>query len=278
MVLFQAVKRALLLLMCFLVCSMLTGTTSLTSSFEPQRSIPVFASAQAGFTIMTFNIHHGEGLDGKVNLEQISDLIRQQNADVIALQEVDRYRLRSGFVDQAKELAERLHMYVSFAPSLTYSVGQYGNALLSRYPIQGSTYFLLPGAQERRSLLLADILIGAQPIRIAATHLGLSNEDRRAQLSKIAEIVSTTEGPLVLAGDFNEVHTEVDPFWRPDSSVQLSQIPFQSLLTSTFIDGKKIDYLFANIKNIDPAWTVQTISSDHFPVMAFIPLRSWVRV
>ncbi|SDN35928.1 hypothetical protein SAMN04487897_102629 [Paenibacillus sp. yr247] len=59
---------------------------------------------------MTFNIHHGEGLE---------------KADVIALQEVDRYRLRSGFVDQAKALAEQLGMDMRFAPSLTYMLGQY---------------------------------------------------------------------------------------------------------------------------------------------------------
>ena len=79
------------------------------------------------------------------DIKRIADLIQNEKADVIALQEVDRYRWRSGYVDQAKELAELLGMDMRFAPSLIYTAGQYGNAILSRYPIEDSSYTLLPG-------------------------------------------------------------------------------------------------------------------------------------
>jgi endonuclease/exonuclease/phosphatase family metal-dependent hydrolase len=102
--------------------------------------------------VMTFNIRHGRGLDGRVNLGRIARVIRDARAGVVGLQEVDRhYGDRSGFVDQAGSLAAALDMRVVYGPTLDLEPPppgrprrQFGNAVLSAYPIQDSDNVLLP--------------------------------------------------------------------------------------------------------------------------------------
>ncbi|GGI46302.1 hypothetical protein GCM10008018_16440 [Paenibacillus marchantiophytorum] len=235
----------------------------------------VQTTTPAGLTIMTFNIHHGEGLDGTVNMKRIAALIAGEQADIIALQEVDRYRLRSGFVDQAKELADLLGMQMVFAPSLTYMVGQYGNVILSRFPIKDHSYELLPGKLETRSLLTATIQVGSESVQVAATHLGLSQADRTAQLARISEILAGSKEPQIVAGDFN---MELESFLTKMDIMKLTNIPLRPTMKATLADGKSIDDLFTNWPHIGSAWTIPTNYSDHFPVITRIPLGSWVRV
>ena len=72
---------------------------------------------------MTFNIHHGEGLDGKVDLDRISKVILEANADAVALQEVDRNTRRAGGVDMVQELGKRTDMHVAFGSNLDFQGG-----------------------------------------------------------------------------------------------------------------------------------------------------------
>jgi endonuclease/exonuclease/phosphatase family metal-dependent hydrolase len=71
--------------------------------------------------VMCFNIHHGVGLDGRLDLERIARVAESQAAEVVGLQEVDRhFSTRSDFVDQARWLADRLSMHVVFGANLSY--------------------------------------------------------------------------------------------------------------------------------------------------------------
>jgi endonuclease/exonuclease/phosphatase family metal-dependent hydrolase len=264
----------LLIAMIFMITSSI-DQASLQKDPVPFPSLAVTTTTPASFTIMTFNIHHAEGLDGKVNLNRIAELLKNEHADVIALQEVDRYRLRSGYVDQARELAQLLGMHMCFSPSLTYTVGQYGNAILSRYPIIDSNWLLLPGEKERRSLLSATLRIGSDDIQIEATHLGLSTADRTAQIAQISKTLSSIHRPLVLAGDFN---MEADPRKLESLLNHVSPIPLQKGFTPTIAGGKEIDHLFTDMVNLQPAWSLPTTLSDHFPVVARILLGPAVRV
>lgn len=263
-----------LLLLIFL-CQGVTSSSDIGK--QAISAIPASSSitSPAAFTIMTFNIHHGEGLDGRVNIKRIADLIQNEKVDVVALQEVDRYRWRSGYMDQAKELAELLGMDMRFAPSLTYTAGQYGNAILSRYPIEDSSYTLLPGHKETRSLLEVTIMVDSEPVRIATTHLGLSKEDRSLQLARISEMVRHYDDPLVVAGDFN---MELDSFPFKIDTDQLTNVPLRAGVNSTFVDGKRIDHIFTNRKNVQSSWAIPTIFSDHFPVITRIRLGSPLQV
>ncbi|MFC5446870.1 endonuclease/exonuclease/phosphatase family protein [Paenibacillus aestuarii] len=246
------------------------------SAISNNHSLPANVPATpASFTIMTFNIHHGEGLDGKVNLYRIADLLKQQHADVIALQEVDRYRLRSGFVDQAGELAALLGMHVVFSPSLTYSIGEYGNAILSRYPIELTSRTPLPGDQEPRSLLTATIRIGNADIQIANTHLGLSAHDRSVQLTACAQTLTGIQGPLVIVGDFN---TPSAPQQLAARLHAVQPLALGSGMGSTFDGGGAIDSIISSLPALQPAWTVRSEASDHYPVVARLQLGSVLRV
>lgn len=110
--------------------------------------------------VMTFNIHHGKGMDGKVNLERIAFVIEQSGADYISLNEVDRcFSKRSHFEDQIAVIAKKLNMYYAYGPALTFTVNgsgqlrQYGNGFLSRFPIE-SQYNHLFNARSGRKVFI----------------------------------------------------------------------------------------------------------------------------
>ena len=84
---------------------------------------------------MSYNVHHGEGSDGRIDLERIAAVIKEEKADLVALQEVDRGVLRSGKRDLPAELAKLTGMSVFFENNFGYQGGEYGNAILTRLPV-----------------------------------------------------------------------------------------------------------------------------------------------
>ena len=110
----------------------------------------------ARLTIVTYSLHSGMGADLKLDLERIADLIRDQGADIVGLCKVDQGTRRSGRVDQARYIAERLGCCYAYGPSFMYDGGAFGNAVLRRYPIVPSTTpsrtytSTSPGACSRR--------------------------------------------------------------------------------------------------------------------------------
>jgi endonuclease/exonuclease/phosphatase family metal-dependent hydrolase len=164
--------------------------------------------------VATFNIHHGAGLDGLVDLERIAGVVEQTGAQVVGLQEVDRhFGERSSFVDQATWLAERLGMHVVFGANLDLTPltpdaprRQYGTAVLSRYRIREWRNTLLPRPEggEQRGLLEARIKVRGVWLRVFNTHLqNDSQTERLAQIARIREVVAETTDSVVLLGDLN---------------------------------------------------------------------------
>ncbi|MCA9127909.1 MAG: endonuclease/exonuclease/phosphatase family protein, partial [Planctomycetales bacterium] len=109
--------------------------------------------------VLSYNIHHGEGVDRKLDLERIAKVILSVKPDVVALQEVDRNVKRSEGVDQPKELARLTEMNVIFGANIELQGGHYGNALLSRFPNVQNKNHLLPniGDGEQRGVIEATI-------------------------------------------------------------------------------------------------------------------------
>src|SRR5206468_2603222 len=104
-----------------------------------------FAAGGELVRLATFNIHHGEGADGKLDLDRVAGVVKE--ADVVAFQEVDvRFRERSRFEDQADRLARLLGKGVAFGGNLIEGEGRYGVALVSKYPIVSSRNLPLPRA------------------------------------------------------------------------------------------------------------------------------------
>src|SRR5439155_26275097 len=100
-------------------------------------------------------IHHGEGLDGKIDLMRISQLITSEGADVVALQEVDRGVARTARRDFPAELAALTGMKCVFNNNYDYQNGEYGNAVLSRFPVKSwtNTHYKMLREGEQRGIL-----------------------------------------------------------------------------------------------------------------------------
>jgi len=162
---------------------------------------------------MTYNIR--VGTFNPLGLEGIARLIGRCQPDIVGLQEVNVQRHRTGPVDQPRWLAERVGLQSAFGPSeqfeehsLPAQVGFYGNALLSRFPIQASEVRRLPKAQpidEQRTILGVALETEQGPLNAFVTHWGLDPVQRAAQAAATVEFVSSWRpgAPAILLGDFN---------------------------------------------------------------------------
>ena len=157
-------------------------------------------------TFASYNIHRCIGLDGRHDPDRIADVLRELEADVIALQEVDaRYHVDDG-VDQIAHLAEAVGYQAVPGPVLKSHRGSYGNGLLTRHPLVRvrRVDLSVPG-RERRGALDADLEIDGTRVRVVAAHLGLRPRERQIQVSRLLDALRGHDGgPLVLLGDFNE--------------------------------------------------------------------------
>src|SRR5690606_37525202 len=130
------------------------------------------AASNVTFRVMTYNIHHAEGLDGKIDTQRIADLILQENVDLVGLQEVDRNTTRVNGRDLIAELAQQTGMYFVFSNNMSYQGGQYGNAILTRFPIKSRDHRLLSktGSNEQRGWLNAVVDVHGRSLSFWTSH------------------------------------------------------------------------------------------------------------
>ena len=166
-----------------------------SSSLSAQEKLPV----ENDLKIISYNIRHGEGLDGKTDYVRIARMFREQQADVVALQEVDSVTGRSHKKDVLREIANEALMYPVFAKAISFDGGSYGVGLLAREHPLSVERIALPGREEARVLLLAEF----DDYYIGCTHLSLTPEDQLASLDVIRKIASRLNKPFLLAGDWN---------------------------------------------------------------------------
>ncbi len=137
----------------------------LTASRPPAATQPVEA-----FRVLTYNIQQGYSRDGQSNFEGQLDLIRQTEADIIGLQECDTARIANGNIDIVRYFADRLDMHSYYGPTTT--VGTFGIALLSKYPIQHPRTFYLYSLGEQTVVIEAQISVGGETFKVYVTYLG----------------------------------------------------------------------------------------------------------
>lgn len=160
--------------------------------------------------VLSYNIHHGEGTDGRLDLARIADVIRRAAPDLVALQEVDNATRRSHGVDQAGELGRLTGMRAVFGKAMDYEGGGYGEAILSRFALSEVTVHALPftPGREPRCALSARVELGAggPAVLFAATHLEHAREELRLLQAQELDRALTTAGtvPAILAGDLND--------------------------------------------------------------------------
>ena len=170
------------------------------------------AAAQDTLRVAAWNIRHGRGMDGEVDLERIAEVLRALDADVITLQEVDDRTERTGGVDQVGVLAELLGYEGIHGPHRAYQGGFYGNAVLTRLPlIDARTHAIPPASGTALSVLEVRVDAGSgQPVSVVSVHLAGSEAERAAQADSVTSWFAAGDRPVVLAGDFND---------RPDGPV-----------------------------------------------------------
>lgn len=161
--------------------------------------------------VATFNVHHCEGTDGRVDPGRIAAVIARLGADLVALQELDVGLERSGRVDQPAELAEATGLTVDFHPVLEKDGGHYGIALAAPGPLRGERVDLprLRGEEPR-----AAVVARWRDVTFVSTHLSRSREARAAQIEALAELARGAEPPVVVLGDLNERRSGLGPLFR----------------------------------------------------------------
>lgn len=163
------------------------------------------AEPAAEIRVLCWNLHHGVGEDGKLDLPRIAEVIKAQRPDVVALQEVDNKCRRSGSVDQAAELAKLTGMTGVFGKAMDHDGGEYGQAILSKHPVGGTKIHRLPGDGEPRIAFEAAVTIGGKALRMVSVHLDHQQDARRLkQAEALVAALSESDVPLILAGDFND--------------------------------------------------------------------------
>ncbi len=170
------------------------------------------AQPPATLRILAYNIKHGLGMDGAIDLQRIARVINDLQPDVVTLQEVDSAVERTSGVDQTTLLGELTGMRSVFGTFFDYQGGRYGMALLSKYPFISYTNHLLPKGVEHRAALAGRIRVGegGPEVVVVGIHLVWTGDERYSQAARLIEIFKDERAPVILAGDFNST---------PDSDV-----------------------------------------------------------
>lgn len=235
---------------------------------------------------MTWNIHHGEGTDGVVDVRRIARLIEDEEVDIVALQAVDRGVPRSKKIDIITTLADETGLTYAFGKTLDIQGGEYGNAFLTKFPILEERNILFKEAlgREQRGVLLLVLDFRGQEFVVANTHLD-HHADDSARISAVYELrpilARMKIRPTLLLGDMNA---------EPGSPTHLA---LAEMMTDAWAlvgtgDGytfpsrlpqKRIDYIFclkamtpdsmSSTLRLDPltARVVRSSASDHLPLI-----------
>lgn len=286
-------------------CFSPAASTATEVLFTLPRFIPAFAAAIAAacttvqhttppaeIKVLVYNVHAGKDAAGVDNLQRVADVVKAANADIVLFQEVDKGTRRSGNVDQPAEYAKRTGYHVAFGRSLTYDGGEYGIALLSRWPIRRDTAIHLVvtppqersgGSYEPRVAHRAIVEAPSGDIVVLNTHLDASADDRyrRQEVRSIIAIARdiTTSGAkrVLVGGDFNstpesDVQVELRAGGLTDAWQRCGR--GEGLSYPADSSRKRIDYLFLVAgAECSTAAVLNTQASDHRPVFFTLRLR-----
>lgn len=233
------------------------------------------------FRIATYNIHKCVGLDRKFSPERIAEVLRETDADVIALQEVLCHTDAEKREHQAEFIAEKLNMNLSFGKNRHIEKGQYGNAVLSRLQIENAENFdITIEKREPRGCLRAEIKVNQRKtLQFFNVHLGTSLFERRRQVHKLlaADVLESGKftGSRIVAGDFNEWTNGLTTrlfkaaFQTVDSKLHLGKRrTYPGILPFLHLDHIYFDRQFVLKKAFLHRSRKALIASDHLPIVA----------
>ena len=195
----------------FLLLLSILGTSACSGNSQKEQENDGISTPE--IKVLSYNIHHANppSEPDSIDLEAIARVIQESGADLVAIQEVDVYTERSGKEShQAEELAQLTGMSYFFSKGIDYQGGEYGTAILSKYPIDDTQRYELPNLEgvnsEPRTLAVVTVAIDDKKIKFANTHLDYTHQENNLlQVERIIEIFEGESLPIILAGDLNAV-------------------------------------------------------------------------
>jgi endonuclease/exonuclease/phosphatase family metal-dependent hydrolase len=230
--------------------------------------------------VLTYNIHHGEGTDGRFDLLRLAGVMTSVQPDLVALQEVDQGTERASGVNELAELEHLTAMHAVFGKAMDYLGGAYGVAVLSRWPVVGTHNQPLPSFpdHEPRTALSVELQAGkGGPLLLfTCTHLDQARgpENRLAQAEYLNDLLVHDDGQAtVLAGDMNaRPDTEVMELFGARWANPPAADP--APLTPTGRPRSRIDYILFRPAD---SWRViesrlidEPVASDHRPLLVVL--------
>jgi endonuclease/exonuclease/phosphatase family metal-dependent hydrolase len=231
--------------------------------------------------IVTYNVHRCRGIDNRERPGRIVDVLREIDADVIALQEVLSISGAAREKDQAQFVAEELGLNHVAGENRKLKGGSYGNVVLSRFPLRlVRNHDISVRARERRGCLHTDVdVAGADTVHVFNVHLGTAYLERRHQGRRLVEeeILSNRElkGARIMLGDFNE--------WTRGLTTRLLRAHLKSVDVKNYLQRAKTFPGFLPVLHLDHIYfedrlelkglTVHRsrkalVASDHLPLVA----------
>lgn len=232
-------------------------------------------------TILTYNIRHGLGSDGTASIERIGDVLKEANADVVCLQEVNSGFWLASNTNQATWLAKRCGYQSSYFDNWRlWPFRGMGNAILTRDAPYSTWNTRLPSVREPRALMRALLRVNDVAIHVACTHWGLRADERYRQATASADAVRNSRGmasdqmmPTILCGDLNVTGDAPEVLHLINKTGLFDTWPDGPPTYAVLEPTARIDYILAS-----PHWTVierrriVTDASDHFPVCVRLSL------
>jgi endonuclease/exonuclease/phosphatase family metal-dependent hydrolase len=228
--------------------------------------------------VMTYNVHSCMGMDGTVSPQRIARILAMYAPDIVALQEVDVNRSRTGRIDQAQQIAKLLNMEYHFHPSFTIAEEHYGNSVLSRFPLRVVKTGTLPGklGLEPRGILWLKILWNDRPVHLFVTHLGLRRRERQVQIMEILGkhwlAHPDCQYPIIVCADLNA--SPMSGIYRDIRQVlhDTAQSLDRQVNIPTWMGMATVDYIFASsewevLDRTVPRNYLTRKASDHMPVI-----------
>ncbi len=234
--------------------------------------------------ILSYNIHHAAGTDGKLDLRRIAEVIRSVNPDLVSLQEVDQRVRRSNSIDQPSELGKLTGMRVLFAENIPLQGGSYGNSILSRLEIESKNHSFLPNHNkgEQRGLLTSTVrwqIAGKQKniLNFTATHFDHrpNDSERIASALQVNGLaIADPDTPSIIAGDFNDVRgSNTLETLQKKWTIAGPKLPTVPVTQPT----RQIDFILYRPRN---RWTViktevlqESVASDHRAILSVLQLN-----
>ncbi|MET3114789.1 endonuclease/exonuclease/phosphatase family metal-dependent hydrolase [Pedobacter sp. CG_S7] len=235
--------------------------------------------------VMSYNIHHCNppAVAGKIDIEAIANVIKAQNPDLVALQEVDVNTIRSGKINQARFLAEMLGMNFYFAKAIDHEGGDYGVAILSKYPISENKIHHLTTQADTKGepRVLATVLVSlpnGKKFRLGTTHLDAQKADtnRLLQVRELNAIAQQEKLPFIIAGDLNAMPGSTainlfdEQYFRTCEDCEFTIPIINPKRTIDFIGFTNASPFEVISHNVIP----ERFASDHLPLLSVLKFKS----